>query len=116
MLLDLVLVAAVLVYGNIKFRHFDPQLAIRRRVRCSLRRKRSASRLCGMGRISSSPAFGAARALLEAGDPVQDVARAVGFSGAPAFARLFRSRYGVTPGAMRRSRRQTAVAYDGRSG
>jgi AraC-like DNA-binding protein len=57
-----------------------------------------------------------ARALLESGDPVEDVARAIGFSGAPAFTRLFRSRYGATPGAMRKSRRQTAVAYDGRSG
>ena len=57
-----------------------------------------------------------ARALLESGDTVRDVAHAVGFSGAPAFARLFRSRYGATPGVMRKSRRQTAVAYDGRSG
>jgi AraC family transcriptional regulator len=57
-----------------------------------------------------------ARTLLESGEPVQSVALAVGFSGAPAFARVFRLRYGLTPGEVRRSRRQTAVAYDGRSG
>jgi transcriptional regulator GlxA family with amidase domain len=57
-----------------------------------------------------------ARALLESGEPVGEVAVAVGFSGAPAFTRLFRSRYGLTPGAVRKPRRQSVVAYDGRSG
>jgi AraC-like DNA-binding protein len=51
-----------------------------------------------------------ARTLLESGESVQSVALVVGFSGAPAFARLFRSRYGLTPGAVRKARRQTAVA------
>jgi AraC family transcriptional regulator len=50
------------------------------------------------------------RTLLESGESVQSAALAVGFSGAPAFARLFRSRYGLTPGEVRRSRQQTAVA------
>src|SRR5262245_57970517 len=32
MLLDLGMVAALLVFGNIKFRHFDPRIPIGRRV------------------------------------------------------------------------------------
>ena len=45
-----------------------------------------------------------ARVLLEGGLPVEDAARSAGFSGAPAFTRSFRARYGETPGAVRKRR------------
>lgn len=45
-----------------------------------------------------------ARVLLEDGLPVEEAARSVGFSGAPAFTRSFRARYGVTPGTLRKRR------------
>ena len=32
MLLDLAIVAGLLVFGNIKFRHFDPRMPLQRRV------------------------------------------------------------------------------------
>jgi len=43
-----------------------------------------------------------ARVLLEGGSRVEEAAASAGFSGAPAFTRSFRARYGVTPGALRK--------------
>ena len=57
------------------------------------------------------------RALLESGVSVMAAALDAGFSGAPAFSRLFRARYGITPGAVARSAVPSrALAYHGRSG
>ena len=53
--------------------------------------------------------LGRARALLADGMAVNEVAVAVGLSGAPAFTRRFRARFGSRPGGLR-------YLYDGRSG